>query len=110
MNKIVYCSKISVDCVYNDPVDVKAGGPKFLGFDFFVKTIEEDTMIKFIKTTLNELNIPFMNVHVTGRNLKLSDTVVWSKTNITKSILKDAEMLISESKRYYNQDAKVKRR
>ena len=33
----IKCRKISVDSVYNDPVDIRCGGPEYLGFDFFVK-------------------------------------------------------------------------
>ena len=31
----VKCSKISVDCIHNDPVDIKAGEAEILGYDFF---------------------------------------------------------------------------
>lgn len=30
-------SKICVDCVKNDPVDISCGGPDYLGFDFYVQ-------------------------------------------------------------------------
>lgn len=36
-NKKVNCVKISVNCVANDPVDIRCGGPNYLGFDFFVE-------------------------------------------------------------------------
>lgn len=29
--------KLMFDCVENDPVDVKAGGPAYLGFDFVIE-------------------------------------------------------------------------
>ena len=28
------CWRMSIDCVPNDPVDTRAGGPAYLGFDF----------------------------------------------------------------------------
>ena len=34
MEKIINCTRIAVDCVANDPVDIKCGGPEYLGFDF----------------------------------------------------------------------------
>lgn len=39
-NILIRCSKISVDCVSNDPVDIRCGGPEFLGFDFLCKRRE----------------------------------------------------------------------
>lgn len=50
--KMISCSHISVDCVVNDPVDVRCGGPDFLGFDFFVRQEETDYMMQAIKITL----------------------------------------------------------
>ena len=32
--ELVKCSRIGVNCVINDPVDVRCGGPQYLGFDF----------------------------------------------------------------------------
>ena len=38
---LIKCTKICVNCVPNDPVDIRCGGPNYLGFDFFVR--EEET-------------------------------------------------------------------
>ena len=37
--KLIKCSRIGVDCVANDPVDIRCGGPEYLGFDFNVKVL-----------------------------------------------------------------------
>ena len=54
-NILIRCSKISVDCVSNDPVDIRCGGPEFLGFDFYVREENTKEMTKFIIMTLDNL-------------------------------------------------------
>ena len=80
--EILNCSKISVDCVYNDPVDIRCGGPEILGFDFFVKGNETESMIIFIKKALNEANIPLISIGVVEKNIFLRENQVWTKEKI----------------------------
>ena len=47
-NNLIRCSQISVDCVANDPVDIRCGGPEYLGFDFNVRVEQTEEMKKFI--------------------------------------------------------------
>jgi len=108
MKNLINCSKISVDCAYNDPVDVRCGGPECLGFDFFVKNTETDEMIKFIIQTLKETNVPLMSIGVTQKNLFLTEKEIWTKTRITESILKDIEYIKSEASRNYKPLNKIK--
>lgn len=110
MENLINCSKISVDCVYNDPVDINAGGPEYLGFDFFVKNTETEEMIKFIIQSLKETNIPLISIGVTQKNLFLTENKIWTKNRITASILKEADYLISESHRNYRPSVKIKTR
>ncbi|MEG1892738.1 MAG: hypothetical protein RR189_02445 [Bacilli bacterium] len=39
-DKMIEVSKIGVDCVQNDPVDVSCNRSQYLGFDFFAKKEE----------------------------------------------------------------------
>ena len=110
MEILTNCSKISVDCAYNDPVDVRAGGSEILGFDFFVKNTETTEMIKFIIQTLKESGIPLMSIGVTQKNVFLSEKKIWTKTRILKCILKEAEYVKSESNRNYKPLNKTKTR
>ena len=41
--------RIGVDCTINDPVDVRCGGPEYLGFDFNVRKEDSKEMLNFIK-------------------------------------------------------------
>lgn len=99
--KLIKCSKISVDFTENDPVDVKCGGPKYLGFDFFVKNEEDENMIKFIDGTLTELKVPCYRIYVNGI-FDLNPNKVWSKEKIITTIKNDADELIQESHRSYS--------
>ena len=54
----VNCYKASIDCQKNDPVDIKCGGPEYLGYDFFIDCESTKEMIDYIKETCNELNVP----------------------------------------------------
>jgi len=99
-NKLIKCSKIGVDCVANDPVDIRCGGPEYLGFDFNVREEETEEMKKFIAVTLETLEIPLANLYVYG-NPELEEKNVWDKKRIVEAIQKDANYLKSEASRNY---------
>lgn len=106
--ELVNCSKISVDCVYNDPVDVRCGGPKILGFDFYVKNEETEEMIIFIKETLKETKVPLMSIGVIQKDLFLAEKEIWTKTKIVECILKESDYIIKESARNYKPSDQIK--
>jgi hypothetical protein len=77
--------KISVDCEENDPVDIKAGGPQMLGYDFFVEVNKEEEVqdyIDFIKEKLNKHSQPLERISF----YKSSSKMIWTKAMISKSI------------------------
>lgn len=102
-------SAISVDCVNNDPVDINAGGPKYLGFDFNVRKEETEEIIGFIKETLTTLCIPLMDISARDADIEVKEDVLWNKEDILVCISDDAADLIRESQRYYNAPQKVKK-
>ena len=106
--ELINCSKIVVDCAYNDPVDVRAGGPKILGFDFYVKNEETEEMIRFIEETLKETKVPLMSIGVIQQNLFLCKKQIWTKTKIAECILKEADYIIKEAARNYKPSDKIK--
>lgn len=99
---MIRCRKISVDLVYNDPVDIRCGGPEYLGFDFFVKEDEIKEMAVFIAETLNKYNVPLAGMNVVGVSTMLVDDKVWTKEKIDECIKNDASYLISQSRRGYS--------
>lgn len=96
------CRRISVDSVHNDPVDIRCGGPEYLGFDFFVKEGEVKEMAIFIADTMNKYGVPLDGMNVVGVPVSLSENKVWTKERIEACIQKDAEDLIRESRRGYS--------
>ena len=88
-NNLIRCSQISVDCVANDPVDIRCGGPEYLGFDFNVRVEQTEEMKKFIAVTLEIFEIPLTNLYV------------WTKERIVKAVKDDAEYLQGEAQRNY---------
>ena len=101
MEKIIHCTKISVDCVVNDPVDVRCGGPEYLGFDFSVKKDEAEEMKKFIVEALNSFGVPLSAIYNHGE-YGLSAERVWTKERIIEEIRKDANYLKSEASMNYS--------
>lgn len=98
--RLIKCSRIVVDCVANDPVDIRCGGPEYLGFDFNVREEETEEMKKFITVTLETLEIPLANLYVCG-NKELEEKDIWDKKRIVEEIQKDARYLKSEASRNY---------
>lgn len=99
-NNLINCSRICVDCVANDPVDIRCGGPDYLGFDFFVKKEEAEEMKKFIVLTLQALKVPLTNLYVVGEK-SLDENDIWTKERIVETVKKDASYLQSEARRNY---------
>lgn len=103
----IKCRKISVDSVYNDPVDIRCGGPEYLGFDFFVRESELKEMSTFIAESLIKYGVPLNGMYVVGDTYLLSEEKVWTKERIDECIKKDASYLISESNRGYSRKMRM---
>ena len=100
-NNLIRCSQISVDCVLNDPVDIRCGGPEYLGFDFFVNEEKAQEMIKFITLAIENFNIPLVNIYV-ANTYNLNHKEIWTKERIIKDIKANAEYLQSEASKNYD--------
>ena len=57
------CFKVVVDCQKNDEVDIKCGGPEYLGYDFYVDPEIVTEMMEYIQETCKELNVPIINIY-----------------------------------------------
>lgn len=104
-NGLVRCKRINVDCVENDPVDIRCGGPQFLGFDFNVKEEESEEMQKLISATLEIFKIPLRAIYE-NETIEVSGNDVWTKEEIVSCIKDNANLLIKEA----NSNCKVFRR
>lgn len=94
----VKCVKIAVDCIKNDPVDVRAGGAEILGYDFFVDETEKVQLVGVIKNTINELNLPLMGINVLDEVYSLNENDVWRKERIVECIINESDVIIAEAK------------
>ena len=92
---------ISVDVCDNDPVDVKAGGPEYLGFDFYVNPSQSEKITKLIETTMKSLNIPIMNIRVLGEKT-IDDKNLWTEDRIIEEIIHESSYLKQEVTRNYS--------
>ena len=99
-NTSIMVSKIGVDVCRNDPVDVRAGGPEWLGFDFYVDEKLTDEMIQFIRVSLNHLGLPLASIGVID-TLAMNVNEVWDKKKILESLNKEADYLKEEASRNY---------
>lgn len=99
MSKIK-CSKISVDCIKNDPVDVRAGGADILGYDFFVEAKDAERLTTVIEKAIKELSLPLMGISIQEKGrLQLSEEQVWREERILKCIVDESAVIVSEAER-----------
>ena len=83
----IQCYEINVNCQKNDPVDIRCGGPDYLGYDFCVEKSKVDEMIKFIKETCKNLNVPIVNISYFNDFIYEKEAnQVWTKEKIYKCI------------------------
>lgn len=76
--------RITVDCAKNDPVDIRCGGPQYLGFDFYVDPKEEKDMIEFIKEMLIKYKRPLERIYSTDKEVQKKS--LWNKKRIEECI------------------------
>ena len=92
--------RIGVDCTINDPVDVRCGGPEYLGFDFNVRKEDSKEMLNFIKEALNSLEVPCKRIYIYAE-FKGNEDGICTKEKIMKDICEDANYLKHEAEREY---------
>lgn len=100
-DNLIECSKVSVNCIENDPADIKSGGPLYLGFDFNVKEEETNQYISIIFQTLKKYNIPIISIKVSDK-IKLNKEDIWDEEEIAKEIESYSNFLITENAKSYN--------
>ena len=96
--KFVKAQTIGVNCTENDPVDVRCGGPEYLGFDFHVKSEEVEEMKIFIATALNAFDLPLINITV-SKTFDLDSEYIWTKEKIVEEMSKESEFIRMENYR-----------
>ncbi len=93
---LVKCSVISVDCVHNDVIDIKSGGPLYLGFDFYVHKDIKEEMQELIVLALEEYHIPLVKIN-SAYEIKVPHSKVWNKDKIITEIENKATFLCEQN-------------
>lgn len=81
--------RISVYCEPNDIVDIKAGGPDWQGFDFYINDNDnQDDYISFIKEEIKKNNLPLDSIYANKCSKSFSMYVgdAWDKKMISDCI------------------------
>ena len=81
----VSCLVISVDCERNDPVDIRCGGPDYLGYDFKIEYDRKDEFQRFIKEQIKASGGPFIRFSE-GTKGTSERHELWTKTDIAMEI------------------------
>lgn len=86
--KVVVCresSHILVNCQANDSVDIRCGGPRYLGYDFYVEKGHEKESTDLIKKTLKECGFPCIGTRISPNGF-IAEKNLWSLKMIEKCI------------------------
>mgnify|MGYP000901441287 CR=1 FL=1 len=79
--------KISIDTVPNDPVDIRCGGPQYLGYDFYIEEGEfkgktKKGILKSVKEWMKKEKLPCTNVYIR----EILPYKIWTKDMIKDCI------------------------
>ena len=87
--ELVKTRKITISCYKNDLVDIKCGGPEYLGFDFFVDAdISIKKIEKFIINTLKKYNHPILSLHINKNKFRwIEKNNLWTFEKIENCIM-----------------------
>lgn len=78
---------IVVNCERNDTVDIRCGGPLFLGYDFYVNDEDLDSIVEDIQKQLKKNHQPCMNIYwVDIPEEKVEKYKLWNKDSIRECI------------------------
>lgn len=77
---------IDISCEYNDSVDVKAGGPAMLGYDFYVSSDENIEELKtFLENCIKKYNRPFISIlHRKAKDVAIKN--IWTREEMEECI------------------------
>lgn len=81
---------ITIDTEENDPVDIRCGGPRYLGFDFVVDADEDvKDLEKFIKSTFSKFGRSYQRIYINRDTVEVPKNQIWNRENIESCIKKN---------------------
>lgn len=85
----VFTKLYSIDCEYNDREDLKYGGPRTVGFDFFIDSmIPEEEVRSKLTELLKKYGRPLMEIRVGAEDTPILLKNLWTWDRIEKEIEK----------------------
>lgn len=75
--------RVVIDCEKNDEVDIRCGGPQYLGFDFVVDDSENDKeLYDFLKVKLKENGHSCLGIKI----YDIPEYKIWTREEMEKCI------------------------
>lgn len=84
---VVEVKDVSVDVCENCSVDIRCGGPQFVGYDFCVAyEVPSKEVRSFIEKCLKESNLPCRGITISRSKREVPYKSVWTRKKIAKEI------------------------
>lgn len=83
---LVKARKISISVAKNDPIDIRCGGPAFLGFDFVVEAKTQEYWRKFIWDLQKVKSFPMWNCSIERAKDFESKIKIWTEAQIIEEV------------------------
>lgn len=83
--ELIIGRRVSIDTEENDSVDIKCGGPRYLGYDFIIDADEKPNDAKsIIEEMLKCSNTKYLSVYVYTDIVEVDKESIWSYDRIRK--------------------------
>ena len=84
---LVVGRKVEINTTENDSVDIRCGGPRYLGYDFVVDADENPKELeKFLKQTLNDLHRSYIHIWISPSTVEVAKEHIWDHARIKQCI------------------------
>lgn len=84
---LVVGRKVSIDTEENDPVDIRCGGPQYVGYDFVVDADEDPKEVeKFIKQCFADLHRSYVHLYVSTSTVEVPKENIWDHARMRHCI------------------------
>ncbi|MBQ3306726.1 MAG: hypothetical protein IJG68_00875 [Bacilli bacterium] len=95
----IVAAVIDVDCYQNTEEEIKYGGPKYLGFEFWVRKKEKEFMTEYVRCMLHEYNVPIINIRNTKSKI-VNETELHTLDQIREVIENNKDHMFEDYKYY----------
>jgi len=87
VRELVVARSVSIDTIPNDPVDVRCGGPYYLGFDFKVDADEDVSNLReYLTSVFADCHKPYERISITTTTVDVPKEHIWSREKMRQYI------------------------